>query len=116
MPDSVIWAIFSTLNDHQEINDQSIVQSFVASGGMTRAQLVLRTAVGFSLKEGERIHWKSVGKNLDAILRSEDRPAPVLWEDAVNIHVLPEKYRMVELLARPEILRAFLHQQAFMPL
>ena len=35
---------------------------------MTRAQLVLRTAVGFSLKEGQRIHWKTVGKNLDSVL------------------------------------------------
>ena len=38
---------------------------------MTRAQLVLRTAVGFSLKDGERIHWKAVGQNLDAILSTE---------------------------------------------
>lgn len=72
VPDSVVWVVFSTLKDHQEVSEEGIVQSFVASGDMTRAQLVLRTAVGFSLKEGERIHWKSVGKNLDAILKCED--------------------------------------------
>jgi Holliday junction resolvase len=72
VPNALVWAIFSTLTDHQEINDDVVVQSFVASGGMTRAQLVLRTAVGFSLDEDERIHWKQVGTNLDAILRCDD--------------------------------------------
>jgi hypothetical protein len=38
---------------------------------MTRAQLVLRTAAGFPLKEGQRIHWKSVGTDLDAVLACE---------------------------------------------
>ncbi|MEW5423917.1 hypothetical protein [Amorphus sp. 3PC139-8] len=72
VPNALVWAIFSTLTDHQEINDDVIVQSFVASGGMTRAQLILRTAVGFSLNEGARIHWRQVGTNLDAILRCDD--------------------------------------------
>jgi hypothetical protein len=68
VPNSVVWAIFSTLKDHQEVSEDGIVQSFVASGGFTRAQLVLRTAIGFSLKANERIHWKSVATNLDAAL------------------------------------------------
>jgi hypothetical protein len=68
VPNAISWAIFSTVEDRQDITDDHITQSFVASGGMTRAQLVLRTAVGFSLKEGERINWKQVGKNLDDIL------------------------------------------------
>ena len=73
IPDPIVWAILSALKDHQEVGEDGFVQSFVASGGMTRAQLVLRTAVGFSLKDGERIHWKAVGQNLDA--NSEHRGA-----------------------------------------
>ncbi|WP_037424796.1 hypothetical protein [Sinorhizobium sp. CCBAU 05631] len=72
VPDSVVWAVLSTVHDHQEISDEGFVQSFLASGGMTRAQVVLRTAVGYSLKEEERIHWKAVGNNLDAILKCDD--------------------------------------------
>jgi hypothetical protein len=68
VPDSIVWAIFATVADRQKIADDSIVQSFVASGGLTRAQLVLRTAVGFSLNEEERIHWKAVGNNLASVL------------------------------------------------
>ena len=37
----------------------------------SRAQLVLRTAVGFSLKDEEHIHWKIVGNNLAAVLSCE---------------------------------------------
>jgi len=37
----------------------------------SRAQLVLRTAVGFSLKDEERIHWKTVGNNLATVLSCE---------------------------------------------
>jgi hypothetical protein len=68
MPNSIAWMIFSAMENHSEVADDRIVQSFTASGGMTRAQLVLRTAVGFSLDEGQRIHWKAVGRNLDSIL------------------------------------------------
>jgi hypothetical protein len=68
VPNSVIWAIFSVLDDRQEVLEDQVTHSFVASGGMTRAQLVLRTAIGFWLKEGERINWKSVGSDLDAAL------------------------------------------------
>ncbi len=71
VPNSIAWMIFSALEDRRDVNDEMIVQSFTASGGMTRAQLVLRTAVGFSLKEGKRIHWKAVGKNLDSVLTRE---------------------------------------------
>jgi Holliday junction resolvase len=71
VPDSIVWTIFATVKDVQEVSDNHIVQSFVASGGMTRAQMVLRTAAGFSLKDEERVHWKQVGKNLDAVLGCE---------------------------------------------
>lgn len=72
VPNSIVWAILSTVKDGQEAHEDRIIQSFTASGGMTRAQLVLRTAVGFSINGEERIHWKAVGKNLDAIVRSDD--------------------------------------------
>ena len=72
VPDSIVWAILSTLKDRQEVGEDGFVQSFVASGGMTRAQLILRTAVSFSLKDEERIHWKAVGDNLDGVLRCEE--------------------------------------------
>ncbi len=70
VPRSVVWAILSTLKDYHEVTDDGFALSFVASGDMTHAQLVLRTAVGFSLKKkkDQRIHWKSVGNNLDGIL------------------------------------------------
>jgi len=68
VPNSIAWMIFSALDNRCDVNDETIVQSFTASGGMTRAQLVLRTAVGFALNEGQRIHWKAVGKNLDSVL------------------------------------------------
>lgn len=68
LPNSIAWMIFSAMEDHSDAAGDTIVQSFTASGGMTRAQLVLRTAVGFSLDDGQRIHWKAVGRNLDSIL------------------------------------------------
>ena len=68
VPNSIAWMIFSAVEDHSDVDDELIVQSFSASGSMTRAQLVLRTAVGFALKRDQRIHWKAVGKNLDSIL------------------------------------------------
>ena len=68
VPDSIVWTILSALKDNQEVHEDGFVQSFVASGGMTRAQMVLRTAVGFSLKDEERIHWKAVGNNLNAVM------------------------------------------------
>ena len=68
VPESITWTIFSTLEEHQDVNDEGFVQSFLTSGGMTRAQLVLRTAAIFPLEEDQRIHWKEVGTNLDAIL------------------------------------------------
>jgi Holliday junction resolvase len=72
VPDSIVWTILSTLKeDNEEIREGAFVQSFAASGGMTRAQMVLRTAIGFSLKDKERIHWKAVGNNLDAVMSSE---------------------------------------------
>lgn len=72
VPQSLFWAILSVVRDHDEVQDDTIVQSFLASGSLTRAQLVLRTAAGFSLKEGERIHWKEVGRDFDSVLRSND--------------------------------------------
>jgi hypothetical protein len=67
-PNSIAWMIFSAMKENQETTDDGFNRSFVASGGLTRAQLVLRTAVGFSLNDEERIHWKMVGKNLDSFL------------------------------------------------
>jgi hypothetical protein len=62
---------------------------------MTRAQLVLRTAVGFSLKDEERIHWKAVGKNLDAALNCEtllhDAQARFGTFMSYIFHLQPEK-------------------------
>jgi hypothetical protein len=72
VPQSLFWAILSVVQDHDEVQDDTIVQSFLASGSLTRAQLVLRTAAGFSLKEGERIHWKEVGRDFDSVLKSND--------------------------------------------
>jgi Holliday junction resolvase len=70
VPNSIMWMIFSAMDHREQVHENAIIQSFLANGGMTRAQLVLRTAVGFSLAEEERIHWKVVGENLDTILTS----------------------------------------------
>lgn len=67
-PNSIIWMVFSAMEEKQDVTDEGFVQSFLTSGAMTRAQRVLRTAASFPLKEDQRIHWKEVGTNLDAIL------------------------------------------------
>lgn len=41
VPDSIVWTIFAAVEDRQDVSDDRFVQSFVASGGMTRAQMVL---------------------------------------------------------------------------
>lgn len=79
VPNSIIWMIFSAMHYHQEVTDKAIVQSFLTHGGMIRAQMVLRTAGSFPLEEGQRIHWKEVGTNLDAIISSSS-----LLSDAQN--------------------------------
>ena len=48
VPNSISWLLLSTMEDHCDVGEDEIVQSFTASDGVTRAQLVLRTAVGFS--------------------------------------------------------------------
>jgi Holliday junction resolvase len=68
VPNSISWLLISAMEDHCDVGEDEIVQSFIASDGVTRAQLVLRTAVGFSLDDDQRIHWKAVGNNLDSIL------------------------------------------------
>lgn len=61
------WLILSTIHYQEEITDEQIIKSFLCEG-FTRAQVILRTAVSFSLKEDERIHWKAVYENLNDIL------------------------------------------------
>lgn len=68
VPESIIWMTFSAMEEKQDVTDEGFVQSFLTSGGMTRAQMVLRTAASFPLREDQRIHWKAVGTNLEAIL------------------------------------------------
>jgi len=72
VPNSIFWIIVSAMEDRQRVTDHGIVESFLASGGMTRAQSVLRTAVGFPLSEDQRIHWKAVGTNLNLIISSTE--------------------------------------------
>lgn len=64
--------LLSMMEHDEQINDDGIVKSFVVAGGMTKAQLVLRVAVGFTLKNEERIHWKGASKRLDLVLKSTD--------------------------------------------
>ena len=72
VPDAIVWTIFASLEEHQNVTEQGFSQSFVATGGATRAQDILRTAASFRLKENEQIDWKAIGVNLDAVLsRSE---------------------------------------------
>ena len=72
VPDAIVWTLLSAMEEQQNVNDDGFVQAFVASGGMTRAQLILRTAVSFPLSEEQRIHWKSLGTNLDMVISSRD--------------------------------------------
>lgn len=72
VPNAIIWILFSAMEERCDANDNGFVQEFVASGGMTRAQLILRTAAGFRLNEEQRIHWKVIGTNLDTIVNSRD--------------------------------------------
>lgn len=64
--------LLSTLQHDEHIDDDGIVKSFTASDGITKAQLVLRAAVAFPLKDDERIHWRAVSNKLDSILKSAD--------------------------------------------
>lgn len=71
VPDTITWAILSTLEGKQDVDEDGFIQSFVASGGMSRAQMVLRTAVGFSLRDEDRIHWREVGRHLEQVVSCE---------------------------------------------
>jgi hypothetical protein len=64
--------ILSTLTHDEEVTDDRMVKSFTTHGGLTRAQLVLRTAITFSMDEGERIHWKAVSASLGSIIKAAD--------------------------------------------
>lgn len=70
-PETIFWTILSSARQHEEITDDRVVQEWLATGGLTRAQLVLRTVAGFPLNEAERIHWKSIGRNLNEIITRE---------------------------------------------
>ena len=72
LPNAIVWTLFSVMEEEQNVSDGGLVQAFVASGGMTRAQQVLRTAASFPLSEDQRIHWKAIGTNLDAVVSSRD--------------------------------------------
>jgi hypothetical protein len=39
--------------------------------GFTRAQLVLRTAVGFAAGPDQRVHWKDVHADLNSVLTAQ---------------------------------------------
>ena len=68
VPNAIMWTIFASMEEHQDVTEDGFTQSFVATGGMTRAQDILRAAASFRLDENERIDWKSIGANLDAVL------------------------------------------------
>ena len=72
VPDTVVWTIFANIEAHQIVTDNGFSQSFITSGGLTRAQDILRTAASFGLDDNQRIDWKAIGSNLNSVLRSED--------------------------------------------
>jgi Holliday junction resolvase len=72
VPRGVSSLVLATMQHSEEIDDDTIVKSFTTSEGMTSAQLVLRAAVGFPLKEDERIHWRAVVARLDKILAASE--------------------------------------------
>jgi hypothetical protein len=71
-PPALLWTISSAMASSDVVSDDGLVQNFLATGSMTRAQLILRAAASFSLTEEQRISWKSVGTNLDRFV-SRDR-------------------------------------------
>ncbi len=68
VPDSIVWTIFASLDERQNATEEGFTQSFVTTGGMTRAQDILRTAARFRLDDNERIDWKAIGVNLEVVL------------------------------------------------
>ena len=77
VPDSIVWTIFASLEEHQNVTEEGFTQSFVSTGGMTKAQDILRTAASFRLDENERIDWKAIGVNLEAVLSRRELASQV---------------------------------------
>ena len=72
VPNAIFWILLSAMEEQLNVSDEGFVLKFAASGGMTRAQLILRTAASFLLNDEQRIHWKSLGANLDTVISSRE--------------------------------------------
>jgi Holliday junction resolvase len=96
---AVTWLVLSTVHYSEQVTDDAFVQCYTCEGA-TRAQLVLRTAVGFSTDRDERIHWKAVHNNLNAVLDCER----LLAEAETSFG----SYVQYILYQRPQLVPAFL--------
>lgn len=72
IPHGISSLLLASMQHDEQVEDDAITQSFTTNGGMTKAQLVLRAAVAFPLKDDERIHWRAVSNKLDSILKSKE--------------------------------------------
>lgn len=69
VPPGIIATIFASNRERTECKpDGRILQSFAFEGEPVWAQAILRAAVGYRLKEGQRIHWRNVARGLERIL------------------------------------------------
>jgi len=72
LPQAIQWTILAAMEGNEDVGDDRVIQSFITTGSMTRAQNILRTALAFQATDDERIHWKGVARDLDTILRCGD--------------------------------------------
>jgi len=72
LPAAMQWTVLAAMESNSKVDDDRAVQSFTSTGSLTRAQNILRAALGFQVGQDERIHWKGVARDLDAVVRCED--------------------------------------------
>ena len=78
VPSAIVWMLLSATDERQSVDENKLVQAFIAPGTLTRAQLVLRTAASIWIGNEQRIHWKEIGRNLDAVVNSGEVRAQAL--------------------------------------
>ncbi|WP_339692388.1 hypothetical protein [uncultured Parasphingorhabdus sp.] len=72
LPQAMIWTVLSGVRANSNVEDGQAVQSFTSTGGLRRAQNILKTALQFQTKGDQRIRWKGVADDLDSIVRCTD--------------------------------------------
>ncbi len=68
LPFEIFTLLFTRMDEHSEVDEWKVYQSFVARGEAVHAQEILRTAVAFRSEVEKPIRWRHVAKDLDSYL------------------------------------------------